>query len=58
MFLVLAIYFMASVTLAGSLIVAALTTGYDSYMQITYAALAGFVIALPVTWMVAKKLRG
>jgi L-serine deaminase len=58
MFLVLALYFVAGTTLAGSLIVAALTAGFTTTMPIVYAAVAGFIIAAPVTWIVARKLRG
>ena len=58
MFLVLALYFVAGTTLAGSLIIVALTTGFATTMPIIYAAVAGFIIAAPVTWVVARQLRG
>jgi hypothetical protein len=57
MYLLIAIYAMAGVTFAGGLIVAALTMGYTTTTYILYAAIAGFVVALPVAVVVAKKLR-
>ena len=44
-------------TLAGSAVIAALATGYDTLTPILIAAAAGFVAAFPVSWIVAKKLR-
>lgn len=58
MFLFIAIYAMAGASLAGILIVAGLTMGYTTMTPILYAAITGFVVALPVAWAVAKKLRG
>ncbi|MEJ1992672.1 MAG: CTP synthetase [Maritimibacter sp.] len=57
MFLMLALYFVAATAIAGSLIVVALSAGFTTMMPIIYASIAGFVIALPATWIVAKKLR-
>lgn len=57
MFLILALYAVVGTTLAGSLIVASLTAGYTTTMPIIYAAAAGFALAIPVTWAVARKLR-
>ncbi len=54
--LVALIYIMGGATLAGVLVVVALTAGYDTAQPIIYAAIAGFVIALPVTWAVARKI--
>ena len=44
-------------TLAGSAVIAALATGYDTLTPILIAAAVGFVVAIPVSWIVAKKLR-
>jgi predicted PurR-regulated permease PerM len=44
-------------TLAGSAVIAALATGYDTLTPILIAAAAGFVVAFPVSWVVSKKLR-
>ena len=43
-------------TLAGSAIIAALVMGYDDVNGVLIAALAGFVLSLPVTWLVARQL--
>lgn len=43
-------------TIAGSAVIAALVTGQDTARMIVIAALAGFLVAFPVSWMVAKKL--
>ncbi|MEQ8292584.1 MAG: CTP synthetase [Roseovarius sp.] len=45
-------------TLAGSAVIAALVSGQDTFGAILVAAGAGFILALPVSWMVAKRLRG
>jgi zinc transporter ZupT len=57
MFLIAALYSMVGTTLAGIFIVVALTMGYTTLMPIIYAAIAGFVIAVPVVWVVANKIR-
>jgi len=54
--LTLLLYSFISATLAGIAIIAVLAAGYGTLMPIIYAAIAGFVIALPVSWVVAKKL--
>jgi predicted PurR-regulated permease PerM len=50
------LYSFISSTLAGILIIAVLAAGYGTLMPIIYAAIAGFVVALPVSWVVAKKI--
>ena len=47
---------MISTTLMGIGVVVALTTGYDTLNPILIAAAAGFVLAIPVSWWVAKQL--
>jgi len=54
--LFLIIYTLASTTLAGVAIVAVLTVGRFDAVSIIVAVLAGAVIALPVSWFVAKGL--
>lgn len=49
-------YVLAAPTIAGSIMVAMLTMGVDNRMLIG-ATLAGFVIALPVAWLVSKSIR-
>ncbi|AUJ64532.1 CTP synthetase [Aestuarium zhoushanense] len=51
------LYSLIGTTLAGSLVVAALTMGYDTLNPILIAAGVGFVAALPVTWVVAKAIQ-
>jgi len=55
--LTLLMYSFISATLAGIAIVVVLAAGYGTTMPIIYAAIAGFVIAFPVSWLVAKKVK-
>jgi len=55
--LALLMYSFISATLAGIAIVVVLAAGYSTIMPIIYAAIAGFVIAFPVSWLVAKKVK-
>ena len=43
-------------TLAGSAVIAALSLGYTSGRAVVVAALIGFVLSIPASWIVAKKL--
>ena len=54
--LFLIIYTLAGATLAGSGIVAALTMNLFDFKSIIVAAIAGFLVAVPVAWIVAKNL--
>ena len=54
--LALVLFILIGVTLAGSAIVAVLVAGMGTQMPIIYAAVAGFVVAAPVSWMVAKAI--
>lgn len=54
--LMMVIFSMASTTLMGVAIVVALTTGHDTVRPILVAAAIGFVVALPVSWVVARKI--
>ncbi len=58
MALFLLMYIVLGATLAGSFMVAALTMGMDTLQPVLYSALAGFVVALPVAWVIAKKIKG
>jgi hypothetical protein len=49
-------YVIVSPVVAGALIVAVLTNSAYTNNQIIWAAVAGFVLALPVSWFVAKKI--
>ena len=48
------LYSLIGTTIAGTLVIAALTMGYDTLQPILVAAVIGFVVALPITWLVAK----
>ncbi|MGH1355795.1 MAG: CTP synthetase [Thalassovita sp.] len=48
------LYSLIGTTIAGTFMVAGLTMGYDTLQPILVAAVAGFVVAVPITWLVAK----
>lgn len=45
-----------STTLMGTAIVAMLVMGFDTLRPILIAAIVGFVLALPISWFVAKEI--
>lgn len=54
--LMLIVFSMAATTLMGVFIVAALVAGYDTLRPILVAAATGFVVALPVSWQIARAI--
>lgn len=50
------LYFMISTTMMGILVTVALSMGYATGRPILLAALAGFVLAMPVSWWIARKI--
>ncbi len=50
------LYSIVSSTLAGIGIIVVLVLGYDTLNPILIAAAVGFVLAIPVTWVLAKKI--
>lgn len=54
--LALTLFSVIATTLMGSFVVVALVSGLDTLMPILAATGLGFVVAVPVTWLVAKKL--
>lgn len=50
------LYSLIGTTLAGTLVVAALTMGHDTLIPILTAAGIGFVLGLPVSFLVAREL--
>jgi predicted PurR-regulated permease PerM len=54
--LMLILFSMASTTLMGIAIVIALTMGLDTLQPILVAAALGFVAAIPVSWLLARRL--
>ncbi|RFU13417.1 CTP synthetase [Rhodobacteraceae bacterium W635] len=51
------IFIMAGVTLAGIGVTAALASGFDGARGVIIAAVIGAVVALPVAWFAARKIR-
>lgn len=56
MWLTFILHLFIGATLAGVAVIAALVTGYDTIWTILACAVAGFLAALPVSWLVAKRL--
>lgn len=56
--LMMILFSMISTTLMGVAIVVALVTGYDTLYPIIIAAALGFVISVPVSWIIAKQIAG
>lgn len=54
--LMFGLHFMISTTIMGIFVTTALSTGHGTARPILLAALAGFALALPVTWMVARRI--
>ncbi|WP_460274004.1 CTP synthetase [Celeribacter sp. ULVN23_4] len=50
------LFSLISTTLMGSAVVVALTTGQDTLKPILISAAIGFVVAIPITWYIAKKI--
>lgn len=51
------IYTMASATFMGIFIVIALASGYDTLKYVVIAAVVGAIVALPVSYFVAKAIK-
>lgn len=54
--LALLLYVFIGATLAGSAIVAVLSAGMATTRPVVVAALVGFLVAMPVSWAVARRL--
>ena len=54
--LLLILHIFIGATLAGSAIIVALTLGFTSLAPILIAGGLGFLVAFPVSWIVARKL--
>lgn len=52
------LYSLIGTTVAGTLVVVALTMGLDTLKPIVAAAVIGFVLAVPITWVVTKGIMG
>jgi predicted PurR-regulated permease PerM len=54
--LTLILFSMISTSLMGTALVVALTLGMDTLTPILIAAALGFVLAIPVSWLVARQI--
>lgn len=54
--LMMTLFSMISTTLMGVGVVVALTTGYGTLQPIMIAAAIGFILAIPVSYLVARQL--
>ena len=54
--LFLPLYAIIGTTLAGIAMIVVLTMGLDTGQPIVYSVVGGFLVGLPVAWIVAKKL--
>ncbi|WP_439122642.1 CTP synthetase [Marivita sp.] len=50
------LYSLIATTLAGTAMVAVLTAGYDTLVPIVGAAALGAIVALPVSYLVAREI--
>lgn len=50
------VYLIVSIVVTGVIMVAALVTGYDDAAAMIAVSLAGFVVAIPITYVVASRL--
>ena len=54
--LTLILFSMISTSLMGTALVVALTLGMDTLTPILIAAALGFLLAIPVSWLVARQM--
>ncbi|TCO72881.1 CTP synthetase [Rhodovulum euryhalinum] len=50
------LFTLISATMMGIGVVAVLVAGYDTLIPIAAAAIIGFVVAMPVSWQVARAI--
>ncbi|PIE08201.1 MAG: CTP synthetase [Rhodobacterales bacterium] len=55
--LFLLLYVVIGATFAGSFMVVMLAIGMDTLQPVLYSSLAGFVVGIPVAWIVARKIK-
>lgn len=56
--LTMILFSIISTTLMGVGMIVALTTGYDTLTPLLVAIVIGFVVAMPVSWIIAKQIMG
>ncbi len=54
--LTLIVHIFIGSTVAGSLIIAALTMGYDTAQPLIATAIVGFLISIPASWYIARSV--
>ena len=54
--LFLIVHIFVGATLAGSAVVVALATGLDTLQPLLVAAAIGFLLAIPASWLIAKRI--
>ena len=54
--LFLIIHIFVGATIAGSAVIIALATGFDTLQPLLVAAALGFLVAIPASWIVTKKI--
>ncbi len=54
--LMMTLFSMVATTTMGIAVVIALTLGLDTWQPLVIAAVVGFLLALPVSWLVARNL--
>lgn len=54
--LIMILFSMIGTAMAGAAVTAVLTMGYDTLQPIVTAALLGAILALPVSYLIAKNL--
>lgn len=54
--LMLALHFVVATTIMGIFVTSVLSMGMATARPIMLAALAGFVIAIPVTWVITRQI--
>lgn len=52
------LYSIIGTSLAGSFVVAALVAGFTGAQGVVASAAAGFVLALPLSWLIARQILG
>lgn len=50
------VYLIVSIVVTGVIMVAALVTGYDDALAMMIVSVVGFIVALPITYIVASRL--
>lgn len=50
------LFSLISTTLMGVAVVVALTIGMDTLKPILVAAAIGFIVSIPITWVISKKI--